>query len=303
MQCCNRAGVLRRMGTTSAPYHPGHRLGLIAALVLLAGCASGTDQYLNIPDQPVLGARVPSRPLGALLVTPDGPGPFPVVILLHGCNGVRPNQPLWADRLRSWGYAALILDSFTARGNVDVCADANQPLVTPRDRAADVLSAALYLRTLPKIDGTRIAVLGESHGGSTAAWVTRTEYERLYPGLLAASVDYYGGCGNAAYHGTVPLLVLSGEADDWVPPSNCLAFGKQLKPNQPFEMHTYPGVVHMFDAPSVSAEQFNEGHKMQYDYPAASDSYDRVRAFLDHWVRGKLATGAEIGNVEPRLVR
>ena len=43
----------------------------------------------------------------------------------------------------------------------------------------------------------------------------------------------------SVYHGTVPLLVLSGEADDWVPPSNCLAFGKQLKPNQPFEIHTY----------------------------------------------------------------
>jgi dienelactone hydrolase len=278
------------MDTTSAPHHPGQPLGLVAALVLMAGCAGDTHQILSIPDQPVLGARVPSSPLSAVLVTPDGPGPFPVVILLHGCNGVRPNQPLWADRLRSWGYAALILDSFTARGSVDVCAAANQPLVTPRDRAGDALSAALYLRTLPKIDGARIAVLGDSHGGSTAAWVTRVEFDQLYPGLLAASVDYYGLCGNAADHGSVPLLVLSGEADDWVPPSNCLAFGKQLKPDQPFEIHIYPGAVHMFDSPSISAVEFNEGHKMQYDYSAASDSYDRVRAFLDHWVRGKSAS-------------
>jgi dienelactone hydrolase len=282
--------ALRRMHTTSAPYHPGHRLGLIAALVLMAGCANGTDRYLSIPDQPMLGARVPSGPLSAVLVTPDGLGPFPVVILLHGCNGVKPIQTLWADRLRSWGYAALLLDSFTARGGVNICADANQPLVTPQDRAGDVVSAALYLRTLPKIDGARIAVLGDSHGGSTAAWVTRMEYERLYPGLLVASVDYYGKCGNAADHGSVPLLVLSGEADDWVPPANCLAFGKQLKPNQPFEIHTYPGAVHMFDAPTLNALQMNEGHKMQYDYGAASDSIERVRTFLDHWVRGKLAS-------------
>jgi dienelactone hydrolase len=161
--------------------------------------------------------------------------------------------------------------------------------VTPRDRAADVLSAALYLRTLPKIDETRIAVLGDSHGGSTAARVTRVECERLYPGLLAASVDYYGLCGNAADHGSVPLLVLSGEADDWVPPSNCLAFGKQLKSNQPFEIHTYPGAVHMFDDSALNAAQFNEGHKMQYDHQAATDSFERVRAFLDKWVRNKPA--------------
>jgi dienelactone hydrolase len=147
------------------------------------------------------------------------------------------------------------------------------------------------LRTLPKIDGTRIAVLGDSHGGSTAAWVTRAEYERLYPGLLAASVDYYGGCGNAARHGTMPLLVLSGEADDWVPPAGCLAFGKQLKPDQPFEIHIYPGAVHMFDSPNVNAAQVNEGHKMQYDSAAARDSFERVRAFLDKWVRNRPAPG------------
>jgi dienelactone hydrolase len=82
-------------------------------------------------------------------------------------------------------------------------------------------------------------------------------------------------------------MVLSGDADDWVPPADCLAFGKQLKPNQPFEIHIYPGAVHMFDNPNVNAAQVNEGYKMQYDHAAASDSFERVRALLDKWVRGK----------------
>jgi hypothetical protein len=30
---------------------------------------------------------------------------------------------------------------------------------------------------------------------------------------------------------------------------------------------------------------------MQYDDPAANDSFDRVRAFLDKWVRNKPAAG------------
>jgi dienelactone hydrolase len=290
------------MDMTTLPRHPRPRPGLLAAivalatpvvltaLVLLAGCAGGDRGNLSIPEQHVPLSRVPDRPLNAVLVTPDGPGPFPVVILLHGCGGLGANQVHWADRLRAWGYAALILDSFSARGVSSVCAPSAQSLVTARDRAADVLSAALYLRTLPMIDGARIAVLGNSHGGSTAAWVTRSEYERLYPGLLAASVDYYGGCGNAAEHGTVPLLALAGEADDWGSPAlNCRVFGGRLKPDQPFEIHTYPGVVHAFDSTSVNAMQINEGHKMQYDYAAASDSFERVRAFLDKWVRNKPA--------------
>ena len=35
----------------------------------------------------------------------------------------------------------------------------------------------------------------------------------------------------------------------------------------------------------------SEGHKLQYDYAAANDSYERVRAFLDKWVRNKPAPG------------
>jgi hypothetical protein len=70
----------------------------------------------------------------------------------------------------------------------------------------------------------------------------------------------------SVYHGTVPLLVLSGEADDWVPPSNCLAFGKQLKPQPAVRDPHLFGVVHMFDAPSVNTLRMNEGHKMQYNY-------------------------------------
>jgi dienelactone hydrolase len=268
------------------------QVGLVGVLVAFASGASAGRQNVDVPAQHVPASRPPDGKLTAVLVTPDGPGPFPTVIVLHGCGGLSSNQTLWATRLRDWGYAALVLDSFTARGVRSVCAPSMQPLVTPRDRAGDVLSAAVYLRTLPVIDGARIAVLGNSHGGATAAFVTRREYDRLYPGLLAASVDYYGGCGRADDHGTVPLLALAGEADDWGSPAkSCRAFGGGLKPDQPFEVYTYPGVVHAFDNPAGSALSINEGHKMQYDYGAATDSFERVRAFLDKWVRNKPSRG------------
>ncbi len=61
-----------------------HGRTLAAALLLLAGCA----QTIAIPDQKIGVSRIPDKPLSASLVLPEGPGPFPVVILLHGCGGV-----------------------------------------------------------------------------------------------------------------------------------------------------------------------------------------------------------------------
>jgi dienelactone hydrolase len=268
----------------TAPLHV--RLSVaIAAMTLLAACAGGLPQAGTVPPQAVPGSRMPDHPLAATLTLPTGQGPFPAVILLHGCGGVSAGQRYWVSRLTGWGYAVLLLDSFSARGVTTVCAPANQHLVTAQDRAGDVLSAALYLRTLPDIDGARIGVLGESHGGTTAAVVTQARYQLLYPGLLKASVDYYGACRAPEQHGTVPLLALAGDADDWgQPAATCSAFGRAMKPNQPFEIHTYPGVVHAFDNPNLVNGTMNEGHRMQYNAAAADESFTAVKAFLDKYL-------------------
>src|SRR5690349_7987028 len=45
---------------------------------------------------------------------PAGPGPFPAVIVLHGCAGMgtlfnsRLERNFWPDLLTSWGYAVLL---------------------------------------------------------------------------------------------------------------------------------------------------------------------------------------------------
>ena len=69
--------------------------------------------------------------LNAWLSRPSGSGPFPAVILAHGCNGVDasvktsawPSLNKWAAWLNQQGYAALILDSYTARGIRTICRD------------------------------------------------------------------------------------------------------------------------------------------------------------------------------------
>ena len=129
-------------------------------------------------------------------------------------------------------------------------------------------------------------MIGFSHGGGTAALVTRNAFEAMQPGLLKLSVDYYGSCRNPELHGHVPLLVLAGEADDWGNPAKtCRAFGAALRPDQPFEIETYPEVVHAFDNPALFVRRTNEGHALQYDSAAARASIARVHAFLERWLR------------------
>jgi dienelactone hydrolase len=261
----------------------------LALILLTPGCAAlmqpqppaGPDA-VQIPSVPVEGTRMPFVPIPAAFKLPPGKGPFPAVIVLHGCAGRGASQLDWAHRLNDWGYAALVPDSMTPRGVMTVCDPDQQAFVTPRDRVGDVMAAVMWLRTRPEIDPRRIAVLGQSHGGATAALAT----SRIYNGYgLRAAVDYYGACSNPEAKGPVPLLVLAGEADDWGhPAARCRLYGAALLPDQTFEIHTYPGVSHAFEnARLVHTEKL--GHALAYDQPAAEDSFVRVHAFLDRWVK------------------
>jgi dienelactone hydrolase len=210
-----------------------------------------------------------------------------VVILLHGCGGIGKGTTLnaWASRLNGWGYGALIVNSFAPRGIATVCAPAAQHLVTAEDRSGDVINAALFLQTQPRVDPDRIGVIGFSHGGGTAATVTHKAFNDVRPGLLKAVVDYYGPCRRPDQYAGVPLLALAGDDDTWGNPARtCKDFARALGPDQPFAVVTYPDTVHAFDNPALLVRSYNEGHPMQYNAASASDSFARVHAFLDRWM-------------------
>ena len=131
---------------------PNNLVLTIFAAFALGACGS-TGAGGPIPFQSIAGARGPANGLDGTLHLPPGTGPFPVGIVLHGCGGLGINQKLWADRLNGWGYAAFLLDSFGPRGLRSVCAPLAQSAAPPSDRAADVISAALWLCGQPDVEG------------------------------------------------------------------------------------------------------------------------------------------------------
>jgi dienelactone hydrolase len=255
---------------------------LLASLLINLSAGIAAAEPIRIPSEPIptaIGARPAPEPIWGTLTRPAGTAPAPVIILLHGCGGIGKN---------AWGYAALVLQSFPARHVRTVCAPALQPKVTPLDRAGDAINAALVLQNVPGIDGSRIGVIGFSHGGGTAVTLTRKAFDNFRPGLIKAAVNYYGPCREPQFHGRMPLLSLNGDDDTWGNPAvTCRAFANDMSASQVFETHTYPGVVHGFDNPELVARITNEGHPMQYNAAAAEDSYGRAHAFLDRFVLGK----------------
>lgn len=61
-----------------------------------------------------------ARELSGILTVPKGDGPFPAVVLLPVCNGLRAPATAaqmtgWARRLSEWGYVTLQVDSLGPR--------------------------------------------------------------------------------------------------------------------------------------------------------------------------------------------
>ena len=101
---------------------------------------------------------------------PPGDGPSPVVLLFHGCGGVRQVMDEYAKAAVKAGVAAVIVDSHTPRGIAYEAALAQVctgRILWGRERAADVHAALAVVRDDPRLDASRIVLAGWSHGGWT----------------------------------------------------------------------------------------------------------------------------------------
>ena len=143
---------------------------LLLCLLLTGGCVAATSS-LTLSTTAANGTVVQ---ISATILKPDGPGPFPAVVIMHDCSGLGPRSsgaPMrWARELVENGYAIVMPDSFTARGHAGgVCTNPSPSRndVAPFRRAPDAYAALAYLRTLSYVDGSRIGIMGGSHGGAT----------------------------------------------------------------------------------------------------------------------------------------
>ena len=271
--------------------------------LLAAGCAA-------VPGQQA--GTVPNIPVEVL--KPGGTGPFPAVVMLHDCSGLGARSSgaprRWARELVEQGYVVAIPDSFSTRGfPAGVCTDPSPDRfkVGPLRRAGDAYDTLDYVRSLPYVNASRVAVMGGSHGGSsTLASIvlspndTATLADRKRHGFTAA-IALYPSCDignprwNMEYRTQAPLLILAGELDDWTPAPPCVQLVEAAtRAGSIAAIKVYPGAHHSFDNASkirFVAERNNahapggRGATTGGNPEAWADSRKQVAEFLDRHLR------------------
>jgi len=239
------------------------------------------------------------------LYKPDGPGPFPALVLQHQCGGLgdwkgnfsNASMLEWAKKAVARGYVALLMDSLGPRGVDTVCYGFKGGVNWGRG-LKDVQQAAQYLRTLEYVDQDRVALAGYSWGAAIGLLASSSNaVETLnVPGRFNAIVSFYPPCylkpkGRNPYELITagidrPLLVLLGGQDNETPPQECIdRLEPMKKAGAPIELHIYPEGTHCWDCKSLDGFRKTDARGSsvvyRYDKTLTNDAEDRMFAFFD----------------------
>lgn len=200
----------------------------------------------------------PAKITGELRLPGTANDKLPVVLLVHGSGGVGRNIHYWVPVLNQLGIATFVIDAFTGRGVKDTIADQTQ--VSNYAMLFDSYRALEILAKHPRIDPSRIAIMGFSKGGISALYSSMDRFQEHYApqGVkFAAHLAFYPACNLRHIDDTKvsksPVRIFHGVADDYVligPCRDYIALLKNAGANA--AIFEYPSAHHAFDNPAIT---------------------------------------------------
>jgi dienelactone hydrolase len=239
--------------------------------------------------------------LRAQLFKPDGDGPFPTVIALHGCGGlagrsepVLPRYRDWAEQFLKNGKAVLLPDSYGSRGLGPQCRAAERKIRARRERVEDIVAARQWLVQQSWVARGRISLIGWANGASALLWAVRPQlwsHGGTEPDFRSA-VAFYPDCRISAglgWSARVPTLLLIGAKDDVSSPQACRQMIDGARGRSALtRIEIYPAAPHDFDRANLPLHAIGGGSDAALpehghigtDADARADSQKRVAEWL-----------------------
>ncbi len=197
---------------------------------------------------------VDGQDMDVYLSKPDGPGPYPAVIVSQHGGGIDQFIKEMSDRLAAEGYAAAAPNLFH-RYTEDMLADRSKRVqyMSDPDIVADINATVDFLRGHQSVNGERIGITGFCMGGRVTWLAAATN-----PHFTAAA-PYYGGNLMVTWgQGTktpfdlaeginCPMLFHFGETDENPSQDDMRKLDDELtRLGKTHRFYTYPGADHAF---------------------------------------------------------
>jgi carboxymethylenebutenolidase len=203
------------------------------------------------------------------LVQPNGPGPFPSVLVIHENRGLNPYIEDVARRAATEGFLAFAPDGLSPVGGYPGNDDDGRTLQAGLDQGklrTDMANGARFVKAHALSTG-RLGVTGFCWGGSTTNFLAVT-----LGADLQAGVPFYGAAAETARVPAIKasLLIQYAESDERI---NAMwpAFEAALKASgAQYAMHMYPGTQHGFHNNSTP----------RYHEASAKLAWERTIAFF-----------------------
>lgn len=219
--------------------------------------------------------------LTALVARPDGPGPFPAVLVMHSALGIHHQVQDTARRLAALGYLAVATDMYgpsAYAGGADgpglaYAAFAENPELL-RARSVAWFEA---VRARADVDPTRIAAIGYCFGGHCVLELARSGAEVRavcsYHGILTTHAPAQPGAVKAH------VAAFCGAKDPYAPMADITALRKEMEAaGASWQLGVYGDAEHGFTDPD--AARLNRPG-IAYDAHADKASWAATLAILE----------------------
>jgi len=230
-----------------------------------------------------VGIPAGDGPMPGYRAMPDGPGPFPVILVIEEIFGVHDYIKDVCRRLAKAGYCAVAPELYARQGDLSTMTDVKaivRDVISKTPDAqwmADLDAAAAWAVAASNGDPSRLATMGWCRGGR-GVWLYAAHRRDL-----KAGVAWYGALGgertalqprtadDVAGEINAPILALYGGADTGIPVASAeAARDKARAAGKSVDLVVYPDAPHGFHA----------DYRPSYRREPAEDGWARALAFL-----------------------